>query len=72
MAPRGITAQRGGGVGLVDALIHHQDMRRPLGDATKHPRRAVGQCPPIHGHRATLPRLPGIRRSLPQSSDALV
>ena len=29
--PRGITASRGGGVGLVDALIHHQDVRRPLG-----------------------------------------
>lgn len=29
--PRGITAQRAGGVGLVDALIHHQDIRRPLG-----------------------------------------
>jgi uncharacterized protein (TIGR03083 family) len=31
LRPDGITAARGGGVGLVDALIHHQDMRRPLG-----------------------------------------
>jgi uncharacterized protein (TIGR03083 family) len=31
LQPRGVTAARGGGVGLVDALIHHQDMRRPLG-----------------------------------------
>lgn len=31
LQPRGTTAARGGGVGLVDALIHHQDMRRPLG-----------------------------------------
>ncbi|TYP88983.1 maleylpyruvate isomerase family mycothiol-dependent enzyme [Blastococcus xanthinilyticus] len=29
--PRGVTGGRGGGVGLVDALIHHQDIRRPLG-----------------------------------------
>jgi uncharacterized protein (TIGR03083 family) len=31
LQPRGVTAARGGGVGLVDALIHHQDIRRPLG-----------------------------------------
>lgn len=31
LTPRGPTASRGGRVGLVDALIHHQDMRRPLG-----------------------------------------
>lgn len=31
LQPRGTTAARGGGVGLVDGLIHHQDMRRPLG-----------------------------------------
>lgn len=31
LEPRGTTAARGGGVGLVDSLIHHQDMRRPLG-----------------------------------------
>ncbi|MBO0826517.1 MAG: maleylpyruvate isomerase family mycothiol-dependent enzyme [Streptosporangiales bacterium] len=29
--PRGSTARLGGGVGLVDALIHQQDIRRPLG-----------------------------------------
>lgn len=29
--PRGATSRFGGRVGLVDALIHHQDMRRPLG-----------------------------------------
>ncbi len=31
LTPRGGTARFGGRVGLVDALIHHQDMRRPLG-----------------------------------------
>lgn len=31
LTPRGATARFGGRVGLVDALIHHQDMRRPLG-----------------------------------------
>lgn len=31
LTPRGVTARAGGGVGLVDAVIHHQDMRRALG-----------------------------------------
>jgi uncharacterized protein (TIGR03083 family) len=31
LTPQGATARFGGRVGLVDALIHHQDMRRPLG-----------------------------------------
>lgn len=31
LGPRGATARFGGRVGLVDALIHHQDIRRPLG-----------------------------------------
>jgi uncharacterized protein (TIGR03083 family) len=31
LTPRGSTARLNGGVGLVDCLIHHQDIRRPLG-----------------------------------------
>lgn len=31
LTPSGATTRFGGRVGLVDALIHHQDMRRPLG-----------------------------------------
>ena len=31
LTPRGATARFGGRVGLVDCLVHHQDMRRPLG-----------------------------------------
>lgn len=31
LTPQGATRRFGGRVGLVDALIHHQDMRRPLG-----------------------------------------
>lgn len=31
LTPSGATARFGGRVGLVDAMIHHQDMRRPLG-----------------------------------------
>ncbi|MBK1783160.1 maleylpyruvate isomerase family mycothiol-dependent enzyme [Prauserella cavernicola] len=30
-SPRGLTAVGGGFIGLTDALIHHQDIRRPLG-----------------------------------------
>lgn len=37
LTPRGATAQFGGRIGLVDALIHHQDMRRPLGMARQVP-----------------------------------
>jgi uncharacterized protein (TIGR03083 family) len=31
LQPRGLTARFGGRIGLVDALIHQQDIRRPLG-----------------------------------------
>lgn len=31
LRPRGVTAAFGGRIGLTDALIHHQDIRRPLG-----------------------------------------
>lgn len=31
LTPNGATARFGGRVGLVDCMIHHQDMRRPLG-----------------------------------------
>ncbi len=35
--PQGPTARFGGGVGLVDAMIHQQDIRRPLGLPRKIP-----------------------------------
>lgn len=35
--PRGLTAGFGGMIGLVDGLIHHQDIRRPLGLPRKVP-----------------------------------
>lgn len=31
LRPAGLTARFGGRIGLVDGLIHHQDIRRPLG-----------------------------------------
>jgi uncharacterized protein (TIGR03083 family) len=31
LTPRGLTAGQGGAIGLADCLIHHQDIRRPLG-----------------------------------------
>lgn len=31
LRPQGLTAGMGGRIGLTDALIHHQDIRRPLG-----------------------------------------
>lgn len=30
LTPRGLTAGFGGGIGLTDCVIHHQDIRRPL------------------------------------------
>ena len=30
LTPSGLTAGRGGGIGLTDCVIHHQDIRRPL------------------------------------------
>jgi uncharacterized protein (TIGR03083 family) len=31
LRPHGLTAAFGGGIGLTDCVIHHQDIRRPLG-----------------------------------------
>ena len=31
LEPRGLTAGMGGGIGLADCVVHHQDIRRPLG-----------------------------------------
>lgn len=31
LRPRGLTAMFGGAIGLTDCVIHHQDIRRPLG-----------------------------------------
>jgi|SRR5882757_6427537 len=31
LEPRGLTSGFGGRIGLLDALVHHQDIRRPLG-----------------------------------------
>lgn len=56
LTPRGATGRFGGRVGLVDALIHHQDMRRPLGMRRQIPTERL-QCalpfavtaPPLRG-----------------------
>ncbi len=37
LQPRGITAAFGGMIGFVDGLVHHQDIRRPLGQLRKIP-----------------------------------
>lgn len=56
LRPSGLTAARGGAVGLVDALVHQQDIRRPLGRRRSIPgdrvRYALGfavTAPPLHG-----------------------
>lgn len=52
----GIIAARGGGVGLVDALVHHQDIRRPLGRPRRIPAERLAfalpfawSAPPLRG-----------------------
>lgn len=50
LRPRGLTAGFGGMIGLVDATIHHQDIRRALG----RPRTV-----PPHRLRRILPLVPG-------------
>lgn len=56
LEPHGSTARFGGGVGLVDALIHHQDIRRPLGQPRSIPRERLRYAlkfavtaPPLRG-----------------------
>jgi len=54
--PTGLTAARGGAVGLVDALIHQQDIRRPLDqprdidpDRLRYALRFTVAAPPLRG-----------------------
>lgn len=56
LRPSGLTAARGGAVGLVDAMVHQQDIRRPLGRLREIPaerlRYALGfvvTAPPLRG-----------------------
>lgn len=41
LRPQGLTAMFGGAIGLTDCLIHHQDIRRPLGIARQVPAERV-------------------------------
>lgn len=56
LRPSGITAARGGAVGLVDGLVHQQDVRRPLGrpreipaDRLRYALRFAVTAPPLRG-----------------------
>lgn len=42
--PHGLTAGAGGGIGLSDCLIHHQDIRRPLGQPREIPAMRVSEA----------------------------
>jgi uncharacterized protein (TIGR03083 family) len=50
LTPRGLTAAFGGRIGLTDCLIHHQDIRRPLGIP-----RAIPQQRPLSTSRCARP-----------------
>jgi len=59
LRPSGLTAGMGGRIGLTDALIHHQDIRRPLGLARQVPVERVLVALPI---ALFAPVVQGIRR----------
>lgn len=47
LQPAGLTAGFGGRIALVDALIHHQDIRRPLGAAREVPAERLAAALPF-------------------------
>jgi uncharacterized protein (TIGR03083 family) len=60
LTPRGLTAAFKGGLGLVDGLIHHQDIRRPLGIPRRIPPERLSfaldfalKAPTLRGSRLT-------------------
>jgi uncharacterized protein (TIGR03083 family) len=55
--PQGITAGLGGGIALVETLIHHQDIRRPLGLRRAVPADRLRYALP---YALTAPRLRGV------------
>ena len=55
LAPRGLTAGQGGAIGLADCLIHHQDIRRPLGLHRKVPDERLIEALKITLKAPTLP-----------------
>jgi uncharacterized protein (TIGR03083 family) len=59
LEPRGPAAALGGRLGLVDALVHHQDIRRPLGLSRDIPRERLL---PALGVALYSPILLGVRR----------
>ncbi|HEY3263029.1 MAG TPA: maleylpyruvate isomerase family mycothiol-dependent enzyme [Pseudonocardiaceae bacterium] len=59
LEPTGLPAAFGGSVALVDGLIHHQDIRRPLGMPRAIPAERIL---PVLRHTLTSPRLLGFWR----------
>jgi len=47
LRPAGLTARFGGRIGLVDGLIHHQDIRRPLGAPREVPHERLVEALPF-------------------------
>lgn len=58
LVPHGITSWFGGGVGLTDGLIHHQDIRRALGRPRAVP---ADRVRPALGFALNSPKLPSRR-----------
>lgn len=63
LEPRGLTAMFGSRIGLLDALVHHQDIRRPLGMPRTIPRERIVPALAFarHAHAAGIPgRISGL------------
>jgi uncharacterized protein (TIGR03083 family) len=55
LKPRGLTAGMGGGIGLSDCVIHHQDIRRPLQLTREIPAERLVETLEIALHAPVLP-----------------
>lgn len=55
LEPRGLTAGAGGGIGLTDCLIHHQDIRRSLGLPRQVPLERVREALEVAKRASVLP-----------------
>lgn len=66
LVPRGPTSRFGGRVGLLDAVVHHQDIRRPLGLPRSIPDERLVACldfAPMALPLGAYPRIRGLRLS---------
>lgn len=67
--PAGLTAGAGGGIGLGDCLIHHQDIRRPLGQPRSIPPDRISEALDVVLKAPVLPARRNAKRLRLQATD---